>query len=445
MSEIKCPKCQSVFKVDESGMADIIKQVKTSEFDKELEERISSSVEFAVLKKEKDLETKMAEREIAFEKRLTELQGNLRDKDVALAAEMARKEQVITEYSAQMATANAQKKLELKETVEHVEKERDRLKAALESTKTETELAVTKAVAEIATERDSLLHKLEAKDSERQISENSLISKYEQQLKSKDELIDYYKDFKAKLSTKEIGESLEKYCSDEFNKLRATAFQNVYFEKDTKNESKGDYIYREADTDGTEIVSIMFEMKNKEEDTAGKKNGDFLDKLDRDRTKKDCEYAILVSLLELGSPLYDSGIVDLSYKYPKMYVIRPQFFIPMITVLRNAAMKSLENKKALAEYRNQHLDIASFEETVIDVRDKIANDYRLAGENFGEAIKQIDKSIEALNRTRAHLLKSEDKFRLANKKGEEFLNIPKLTDKNATMKEKFDELKNKDK
>lgn len=319
------------------------------------------------------------------------------------------------------------------------------LRAQLQATITEKQLAVTEAVNKIEKERDQLSNDIKNKDTEKQLLESSLKDKYESELKSKDEMIAYYKDMKAKLSTKMVGETLEQHCEYEFNRLRATAFPNAYFEKDNdaSDGTKGDYIYRETDENDTEIISIMFEMKNEGDETATKhKNEDFLAKLDADRKKKQCEYAVLVTLLEADNELYNSGIVDMSHKYPKMYVIRPQFFIPIISVLRNAALNAMKYKNELAIVRAQNVDITHFEENMEDFKQAFGKNYELAGRRFSEAIDGIDKTIKQLEKTKAALLSSENNLRLANNKAQD-LTIKQLTRDNPTMRQKFDELKDK--
>lgn len=338
--------------------------------------------------------------------------------------------------------AKAQARNDSQTDVVKKEAELAELRAKLNSAETEKQLALTTAIAKVEKERDDLAGELKLKASEQQNSELIIKEKYEIALKNKDDMIAYYKDMKAKLSTKMVGESLEQHCETEFNKLRATAFPRAYFEKDNdaRTGSKGDYIFREADETGTEIVSIMFEMKNEGDETATKKrNEDFLKELDKDRQEKGCEYAVLVSLLESDSELYNTGIVDMSHKYPKMYIIRPQFFIPMITLLRNAAMSSLEYKSELALVRSQNIDVTNFESQLNDFRDSFGRSYRLASERFSDAVTNIDKSIAQLQKTKENLLKSEDHYRLANKKADE-MTVKKLTRDNPTMRAKFDEL-----
>ncbi|SVC64506.1 uncharacterized protein METZ01_LOCUS317360, partial [marine metagenome] len=312
----------------------------------------------------------------------------------------------------------------------------------IDSSNTEQELAVTKAVSTIKTERDGLATQLQVKDSEQTVLVSSLNDKHQSELTSKDELIEYYKDLKAKLSTKMVGETLEQHCETEFDKLRSVAFQSAYFEKDNdaSGGTKGDYIFREEDTDGNEIISIMFDMKNENDETATKKkNEDFLSKLDSDRNNKNCEYAVLVTLLEADSDLYNSGIVDMSHEYPKMYVIRPQFFIPMISLLRNAAESALEYKAELALVKAQHVEVADFEENMDTFKQGFSRNYDLASRQFQKAVDRIDEAIDDLERTKTELNKSANNLRLANNKLED-LTIKKLTRGNPTMIAKFDEL-----
>lgn len=417
MNEIICPHCKKAFKVDEAGFADILKQVRDHEFERELLERIE------MLEKDKENAVKLAEAEAKNE----------------MQADAAKKDAKIAELEAEKDLALAQ--LELKKDAELSE-----LRAKLQSTETEKQLAVTQAVNVVEKERDELASELKSKDTEKQLLESSLKDKYETELKSKDEMIAYYKDMKAKLSTKMVGETLEQHCETEFNKLRATAFPNAFFEKDNdaKTGSKGDYIYRETDQAGTEIISVMFEMKNEGDETATKhRNEDFLRELDKDRTEKKCEYAVLVSLLEADSELYNCGIVDVSHKYPKMYVIRPQFFITMITLLRNAALNSLKYKSELALVKAQNVDITNFEDNMNKFKEGFAKNYDLASRKFKTAIEEIDKTIDHLQKTKDALLSSENNLRLANNKAED-LTIKRLTRGNPTMAAKFTELNDQD-
>lgn len=401
MPEIKCPHCGKVFTVDESGYAAIVAQVRDDRFHQEIAERL-----------------KQAERE-----KKTEM-------------ELAR------------AQAEADKARSLSALNQEIEK----LKAQIGSNDKDKQIALSEAMAakngEIA-ERDKqiadLTGKLREAEKDGIVRERNLKDNYELRLKQKDTEIEFYKDLKAKMSTKMVGETLEQHCEIEFNKLRATAFQNAYFEKDNdaRSGSKGDYIYRES-SDGVEFVSIMFEMKNEMDTTATKhKNEDFFKELDKDRNEKGCEYAVLVSMLESDSDYYNSGIVDVSHKFPKMYVIRPQFFIPMITLLRNAALNSVQYRRQLVEYRNQNIDISRFEDEMNDFKEKFGKNYDLASRKFNDAIKEIDKTIEILQKTKENLLSSENNLRLANNKAQD-LSVKRLTKNNPTMARKFAELKKTD-
>jgi hypothetical protein len=431
MNEIICPHCKKAFKVDEAGFAEIQKQVRDHEFEQELLERVQ------LLEKDKENAVKLAEAQVknTLQAEMAEKEAQIAEmkaeKALALSQLESRKDEELAELKARVQTAEAEKRLELSE-----------LKAKLDAIETEKELAVTQAVTVVEKQRDELANKLVSKDAEKQLLESSLKDKYESELKSKDEMIAYYKDMKAKLSTKMVGETLEQHCEIEFNKLRATAFPNAYFEKDNdaRSGSKGDYVYREKDDAGNEIISIMFEMKNEGDETATKhRNEDFLRELDKDRNEKKCEYAILVSLLEADNELYNSGIVDVGHKYPKMYVIRPQFFIPMITLLRNAALNSLKYKSELALVKAQNVDITNFEDNMNKFKEGFARNYDLASRKFKTAIDEIDKTIDHLQKTKDALLSSENNLRLANNRAED-LTIKRLTRGNPTMAAKFAEL-----
>lgn len=421
MNEIKCPHCGQVFKVDESGFADIVKQIRDHEFEKELREREQ------LLKQDKENAVKLAE-------------ANTKS---ALQEDVAKKDAEIAALKAKIEAAGTAKTLEITEAVAKVEKERDALASELKAKEIEKQLAVSEAVNKVEKERDTLAGELKSKEAEQKLLEATLKEKHLTELKSKDEMIAYYKDMKAKLSTKMVGETLEQHCETQFNQIRATAFPKAYFEKDNdaRTGSKGDYIYRESDDENNEIISIMFEMKNEQDETSTKKrNEDFFKELDKDRNEKGCEYAVLVSLLEPDSELYNSGIVDVSHRFPKMYVIRPQFFIPMITVLRNAAMNSLKYKSELALVRNQNIDITHFEENIEAFKSGFARNYDLASRKFKSAIDEIDKTIKGLEKIKENLLSSENNLRLANNKAED-LTIKRLTRGNPTMTQKFAELK----
>jgi hypothetical protein len=421
MNEIICPNCKKAFKVDEAGFADILKQVRDHQFEEELLNRL------ALAEQEKESAVKLAE-------------ANLRND---LQEQLAKKDKELTEIK-------AQKDAELSLRLTQKDMELLQLKTKHENIEVEKKLAVTEATQKVEKERDELANAVKHKNTEKELLEKSLTEKYLAALKEKDAIIKHKdeeialrKDMKLKLSTKMIGETLEQHCETEFNKLRATAFQRAYFEKDNdaKSGSKGDFIYRESDEAGNEIISIMFEMKNEGDETATKKrNEDFLKELDKDRTEKKCEYAVLVSLLEADSEYYNSGIVDVSHKFSKMYVVRPQFFIPIITLLRNAAMNTLKFKAELALVKNQNIDITNFEEKINIFKEGFARNYELASRKFKTAIEEIDKTIDHLQKTKDALLSSDNNLRLANQKAED-LTIKKLTHGNPTMKAKFDELK----
>jgi len=421
MNEIICPNCKKVFKVDEAGFADILKQVRDHQFEEELNNRL------ILAEKDKVNAVKLVE-------------ANIKN---SFQEELAKKDRELTELKAKSDT-------ELAEKLAEKEGEIAKMKAKIQTAEVEKKLRVTEAIKEIEKERDNLTNELRNKETEKQLLEKSLKEKYSAELKIKDEIIkmkdeeiDLRKDMKLKLSTKMIGETLEQHCEAEFNKLRATGFQNAYFEKDNdaRTGSKGDFIYRETDEVGNEIISIMFEMKNESDETATKKrNEDFFKELDKDRTEKKCEYAVLVSLLEAESEFYNTGIVDVSHKYPKMYVVRPQFFIPIITLLRNAAMNSLKYKAELNLIRNQNIDIIKFEDKIEEFKKGFAHNYDLASRKFKTAIDEIDKTISHLQKTKDALLSSENNLRLANNKAND-LTIKKLTHGNPTMKAKFDKLR----
>ena len=391
MHEISCPKCGTTFTIDEAGYADILRQVRDDAFDKALRERM----------------------------------------ELAEQAKMS---------AIELAVATV--KNELKDESAEKDREIETLKAAIAAADMAKELALAKALGEVEKERDALRNELKTKDAETKLLESSLKERYEIQIKDRDDAIERLKDLKARLSTKMVGETLEQHCEIEFNRIRATAFPHAYFEKDNdaSSGSKGDYIFRDSDESGTEFVSIMFEMKNESDTTAAKKkNEDFFKELDKDRTEKGCEYAILVSLLEPDNELYNTGIVDVSHRFPKMYVIRPQFFIQMITLLRDAARNSLAYKQELARVREQNIDITNFEEDLEAFKTGFARNYDLASRKFETAIAEIDRAIKALEKTKQELLGSENNLRLANNKAGD-LTIKKLTKNNPTMAAKFKEL-----
>lgn len=405
MQEIKCPNCGTIFQVDESEYAQILRQVRDDEFKKELEYRAKDLAE----KKETDLKLVRMEQE----KKLGEI---ITSKD----SELAKKDRMIEQLKMQIAGEKTERELAVSKAVQQKEKE----------------------LSEKQTEITKLKGQISNTEAQSKLREQSMKTQYEDRLKLKDEQIEYYKDFKARQSTKMVGESLEQHCMNQFNSIRMTAFPNAYFEKDNdaRSGSKGDFIFREAGTDGTEFISIMFEMKNEMDETATKhKNEDFFKELDKDRRQKNCEYAVLVSLLEIDNELYNNGIVDVSYKYEKMYVIRPQFFIPMITLLRNAALNSLQYKQELQVVKNQQIDILHFEENMNAFKEGFARNYRIASDRFKTAIDEIDKTITHLQKTKDALLSSENNLRLANSKADD-LSIKKLTKNAPAVREMFEEL-----
>lgn len=422
MNEIICPHCNKAFKVDEAGYADILKQVRDHQFEEELHTRLE------LAEKEKVNAVQLAEANLK-----NSLQADLSKKDTEINELRAKNER-------QMAELLAKKESEISE-----------MKAKIENAEIQKQLAISEALKATEKERDNLQNALKSKETEQLLLEKSLNEQFAAKLKTKDDIIKlkddeiaFRKDMKQKLSTKMVGETLEQHCEIEFNKLRATAFQKAYFEKDNdaRSGSKGDYIYKELDEAGNEIISIMFEMKNEGDETATKKkNEDFFKELDKDRNEKKCEYAVLVSLLEIDNEFYNQGIVDVSHKYPKMYVVRPQFFIPIITLLRNAAMNSMEYKAELSLIRSQNVDITNFEEKINTFKEGFARNYDLASRKFKTAIDEIDKTINHLQKTKDALLSSENNLRLANNKADD-LTIKKLTHGNPTMKEKFRDLKN---
>ena len=420
MNEIICPNCNKAFKVDEAGFADIVKQVRDHQFQEELENRLN------LAEKEKENAVKLAEANLR-----NSLRDSLAKKDQELLELKAKSEQQLTEKLANKETEIAQ------------------IKAKLDNAELEKKISVTEAVQNIEKERDALVNDVKTKELEKQNLESSLKQQFSIELQAVKDIVIYkdgeiarIKDMKARLSTKMVGESLEQHCELEFNKLRPIAFQKAYFEKDNdaRSGSKGDYIYRENDEHGNEIISIMFEMKNESDATATKKrNEDFLKELDKDRTEKKCEYAILVSMLESDNELYSTGIVDVSHRHPKMFVVRPQFFIQIITLLRNAALNSMQYKAELAFVKSQDVDITNFEEKMNKFKEGFARNYDLASRKLNDAVDGIDKTIRELEKTKAALLSSENNLRLANEKTDD-LTIKKLTHNNPTMKAKFDEL-----
>ena len=461
MHEIICPHCGKAFKIDEAGYADILKQVRDSEFDKQLHERLElaaqdkrNAVELAQAKAASELQTAAATKdaeiqqlkasldagEVARKLAVSEALGAVEKERDALANEL---EQARQDKRAAAELAQAKHASELERGAAAKDAEIQTLKAKLDAIEVAQRLAVTEAVSAVEKERDELKSGLGRAELEKQLAEKSLRDKYETQIKDRDDAIERLRDMKARLSTKMVGETLEQHCETEFNRIRAMAFPRAYFEKDNdaRSGSKGDYVFRDADDAGTEIVSIMFEMKNESDRTATKnRNEDFLKELDKDRAEKGCEYAVLVSLLEPDSELYNTGIVDVFHRYPKMYVVRPQFFLPIITLLRNAAMNSLKYKSELALVKAQNIDVTKFETELETFKNAFARNFDLAHGHFQKAIAEIDKSIDHLQKTKEALLGTDRNLRLANDKAQD-VTIKKLTRGNPTMAAKFTELR----
>lgn len=479
MQEIRCPKCNEVFQVDDSGYSQIVQQVRDKEFEKEaarraeeLEKAKNSELKIIEMEYEKKLESALSEKSDDItdkEKRITELEARLEnienekqlavanavrerensfseesrkaqkaisDKDIEIAELTAKLKQADNERVFAVDKANSEKESLIKQLELQLQQAQSLQQAALDKVSSENALAIAKKDNEI----NELNSKLRSKDNETELRCRSIEEKYAIELKNKDELIEQYKDFKARLSTKMVGETLEQHCLTQFNSLRTSAFPNAYFEKDNdaRSGSKGDFIFRESSEDGIEFISIMFEMKNEMDTTATKhKNEDFFKELDKDRNEKGCEYAVLVSMLEADNEFYNAGIVDVSYKYPKMYVIRPQFFIPLISLLRNAARNSLEYKRELAMAKAQQVDLTNFENNINEFKNAFSKNYQLASKKFNIAIEEIDKTIDHLQKTKEALLSSENNLRLANNKAEEQLTIKKLTKDAPSIKEEF--------
>lgn len=450
MQEIRCPKCNEVFQVDDSGYSQIVQQVRDKEFEKEaarraeeLEKAKNSELKILEMEYEKKLESALSEKSDDItdkEKRITELEARLEsiesEKQLAVANAVSEREKRFNEESSKAQKAISDKESLIKQLELQLQQAQSLQQAALDKAKSENALALEKKQNEI----NELNSQLKTKDSEAALRCKTIEEKYAIELKNKDELIEQYKDFKARLSTKMVGETLEQHCLTQFNSLRMSAFPNAYFEKDNdaRSGSKGDFIFRESSEDGIEFISIMFEMKNEMDTTATKhKNEDFFKELDKDRNEKGCEYAVLVSMLEADNEFYNAGIVDVSYKYPKMYVIRPQFFIPLISLLRNAARNSLEYKRELAMAKAQQVDLTNFEKNITDFKTAFSRNYQLASDKFKTAIDEIDKTIIHLQKTKDALLSSENNLRLANKKAEEQLTIKKLTKNAPSIKEEF--------
>lgn len=460
MHEIICPHCHKAFKIDEAGYADILKQVRDTDFEQQLHDRLElaeqekrNAVELAQAKAASEFQQTAAAKDVEIQSLKSRLEATEVARQLAVkeAMEAIQKErddlanrlaQLERDQDAATRLAEATLASEVQKIAAAKEAEIQALKAKLEAGKTEQQLAITQAVSVIERDRDELKNNVQRLALEKDLAEKSLKEKYETQIKDRDDAIERLRDMKARLSTKMVGETLEQHCEIEFNRIRATAFPRAYFEKDNdaRGGSKGDFIFRDSDENGTEIVSIMFEMKNESDETATKKkNEDFLKELDKDRTEKGCEYAVLVSLLEPDNELYNSGIVDVSHRYPKMYVVRPQFFIPLITLLRNAAMNALKYKTELALVKAQNIDITSFESDLEAFKSAFGKNFELASRRFQTAIDEIDKSIDHLQKTKDALLGADRNLRLANDKAQD-VTIKKLTKGNPTMAAKFAEL-----
>ena len=425
MNEIKCPECGSTISIDEDNYSNIIKQVRDQEFEDEMSKRLK------VLEKDKEKSVELAIQNIRLE--------------MQEAAFLNEKK--MQELQSQLSAAHSEKTMAVNKIKHTFEKERDSLSYLLEKTREKSEydkkIAVSNAITELKEGYEKIKNSLDKVELQRALSERSIKMRYEIQLKERDDLIERLRDMKLKLSTKMVGESLEQHCENEFNRLRATAFPNAYFDKDNDASfgSKGDYIFRDIDTEGNEIVSIMFEMKNECDSTSSKKkNEDFLKELNKDRIEKNCEYAVLVSLLESDNDLFNSGIVDVSYRYPKMYVVRPQCFLPIISLLRNASLKALEYKSELAAIKEQNIDITNFENSLELFKDSFGKNYSLASKRFETAIMEIDKSINHLQKTKDSLLGADRNLRLANDKAKE-VSVKRLTRNNPTMREKFNSIR----
>ena len=424
MHEISCPHCNKAFQIDEAGYASILKQVRDEAFESEIANRLQLAED------DKRNAVELAESKAAN----------------AALDDAVKKDSEIQQLRAQLDSVATKQELAVTQAVTEIKGKRDvevaELKAVIASRDTSEALAITEAVGTVEKERDQLQADLNLAKAEEAIKASALKDKYENQIHERDEAIERLRDMKAKLSTKMLGETLEQHCETQFNQLRATAFPGAYFEKDNdaSSGSKGDYIFRDADESDTEIVSVMFEMKNESDTTATKKkNEDFLKELDKDRNEKGCEYAVLVSLLESDSELYNTGIVDVSHRYPKMYVIRPQFFIPIITLLRNAAMGALEYKQELALVREQNIDVTNFEDDLDKFKTAFSKNYDIASRKFTTAIAEIDKSIDHLQKTKDALLNTDRNLRLANDKAQD-VTIKKLTRNNPTMTKQFSDL-----
>lgn len=442
MNEIKCPHCQTLFSINDTEYHQLLEQVRTKEFEHDLLERLSSERKLLEEQSKNELQLQLGQKDEV----ITTLQHQLDsfEQQEALKVQTLRSERDkdVQELQQQLDKLASEHALSLAQTLASKESENQKLSAELQQITLQKDKEKQEALALLQQEKDQLRNQLLLQEQKQELDKQALVSQFQTELAQKDELLAYYKDFKAKQSTKMIGESLEQHCEYEFNRLRMTAFPKAQFGKDNdaKSGSKGDYIYREYDENGIEIISIMFEMKNEADETSTKKkNEHFFKELDKDRQEKRCEYAVLVSLLEMDNELYNNGIVDVSYAYPKMYVVRPQFFIPIITLLRNAALNSLQYKQELALVKEQHIDITHFEEDLNTFKNAFAKNYQSASKNFKKAIDEIDKAIKRMEAVKAALTTSENQLRLANNKLDD-VSVKKLTRKNPTMRSQFEAL-----
>lgn len=444
MHNITCPHCGTAFQVNETEYSQLLAQVRGVEFDKEVHDRLARETELLTQKAENDLQAKLADKDKAILELTAKVEQVSSQTEHEVSSAIAQKDKELMALQAQLDKLTSQSELEISSAISQKDQEILELKAKLEQVGLSKDLELQQAVAQVEKERDAAQNALVLQEQKQELALATTRQEYEVQLKAASEQVEFYKNFKAQQSTKAIGESLELYAESEFNKVRQLAFPNAYFEKDNQvsaRGSKGDYIYRETDENGVEIISIMFEMKNEADDTVKKhKNEDFFKELDKDRREKNCEYAVLVTMLEADNDYYNTGIVDVSHKYEKMYVVRPQFFIQLIGLLRNAALNSLKYKQELALVREQHIDITHFEEDLATFKTAFAKNYQSASTNFQKAIDEIDKAIKRMEAVKAALTTSENQLRLANNKLDD-VTVKKLTRNNPTMKAKFEALK----
>ncbi|NQP65945.1 DUF2130 domain-containing protein [Streptococcus suis] len=444
MQQITCPHCGTAFQVNETEYSQLLAQVRGVEFDKEVHDRLARETELLAQKAENDLQAKLADKDKAILELTAKVEQVSSQTEHEVSSAIAQKDKELMALQAQLDKLTSQTEHEISSAISQKDQEILELKAKLEQVGLSKDLELQQAVAQVEKERDAAQNALVLQEQKQELALATTRQEYEVQLKAASEQVEFYKNFKAQQSTKAIGESLELYAESEFNKVRQLAFPNAYFEKDNQvsaRGSKGDYIYRETDENGIEIISIMFEMKNEADDTVKKhKNEDFFKELDKDRREKNCEYAVLVTMLEADNDYYNTGIVDVSHKYEKMYVVRPQFFIQLIGLLRNAALNSLKYKQELALVREQHIDITHFEEDLATFKTAFAKNYQSASTNFQKAIDEIDKAIKRMEAVKAALTTSENQLRLANNKLED-VSVKKLTRNNPTMKAKFEALK----